>query len=123
MRGWRNVRKGRKYRNEPTVIDGIRFDSKAEARRYRELCLLLKAGEIKDLQCHPKYPLLCGENPICIRNKHGLKRRVFYLADFVYETRTGEVVVEDVKGMDTPISRLKRGIMEAHYNIRVRIVK
>lgn len=126
MRGWRSYRPDRKlnkYRNEPTVINGIKFDSKAEARRYTELCLLLRAGEITHLKCHPKYPLMCSDIAICIRNKHGVKRRVFYSADFEYMTRSGEFVIEDVKGMDTPISRLKRGIMEAQYRIIVKIIK
>ena len=37
----------RKYGNRKTVVDDIKFDSKAEARRYKELKLLEKSGIIK----------------------------------------------------------------------------
>ena len=39
-----------KYHAQPVEIDGVRFDSQKEARRYSELRLLERAGEIKDLQ-------------------------------------------------------------------------
>lgn len=38
-----------KMGNIQTVVDGIKFDSRREARRYAELKLLLRAGIIKDL--------------------------------------------------------------------------
>jgi len=112
-----------KYRNVKTQVDGIIFDSKAEARRYAELDLLQKAGEIKDLKCQPKYPLMCGDRPIRTRNKNGRPHSISYLADFEYRTKIGELVVEDVKGMDTRVSSLKRAILEAQYGIRVRIIR
>jgi hypothetical protein len=111
-----------KYRNVKTVVDGITFDSKAEARRYSELKLLERANEIRDLKLQPRYPLAIGDRPISIRNKHGVKRKVVYIADFQYE-QAGEIFIEDVKGYDTPTSRLKRGIVEAQYGIRVREVR
>lgn len=40
----------RKYHNQPVVVNGIKFDSRREARRYQELQLLLRAGEITQLQ-------------------------------------------------------------------------
>ena len=47
-----------KYAAVPTVVDGYRFDSKAEARRYSELRLLVLAKEITELQVHPRIPLV-----------------------------------------------------------------
>lgn len=47
-----------KYHAKPTTVDGIRFASKAEARRYSELRLLEKAGEIKNLEAHAERPSL-----------------------------------------------------------------
>jgi hypothetical protein len=41
-----------KYHAIPTEIDGIRFDSKAEARRYGELMLLEMGGVIRELELH-----------------------------------------------------------------------
>jgi hypothetical protein len=46
-----------KFLAVPTVVDGKRFASKAEAKRYGELCWLRKARAIRDLECQPKFPL------------------------------------------------------------------
>jgi len=116
----------RKYRNKPVIVDGIKFDSIRESIRYRELKLLESAGEIDQLKLQPRYPLMCGTSHVRIRNKHGQPRNAYYFADFEYRDRKkffNELVVEDVKGMDTPVSRLKRAMIEAHYNIRVRLVR
>lgn len=40
----RPILKGAKYRNQPTVVEGHRFDSKKEARRYQELRYLEQKG-------------------------------------------------------------------------------
>ena len=46
-----------KYRNKKVAIDGIVFDSQAEGKRYQELKLLLKNGDIKDLELQPRFIL------------------------------------------------------------------
>jgi len=49
-----------------------------------------------------------------------------YLADFVYDERVGQDWirrVEDVKGMDTAVSRLKRKWLKGEYGITVQIVR
>ena len=54
-----------KYGNQKVALDGHTFDSRAEARRYQELHLLLAAGEITDLVVHPRFALyapLLGED-------------------------------------------------------------
>lgn len=113
-----------KYRNVKTTVDGVQFDSKAEAKRYRELYLLRIAGEIDNLKLQPRYPLMCGANHIRIRNKHGQPRNSYYYADFEYrDCKSKETIVEDVKGFDTPVSRLKRAIIEAQTGVRVVIVR
>lgn len=92
-----------KYRAKRTEIDGHTFASKAEAKRYGELKLMLRANEIEDLRVHPRYPLKIGAAHICD-----------YVADFSYiDRRTGDVVTEDVKGFKTPVYRLKRKIFQA----------
>lgn len=86
-----------KFNAKKIVIDGITFDSISEGKRYSELKLLEKAGKIKDLKLQPKFPLLLDE-----------KNR-FYIADFQYiEVDTGKEVVEDVKGVKTPVYKLKK---------------
>lgn len=102
-----------KFHATPTVVDGIRFASKAEAKRYGELKLLEKAGEIVDLKLQPKYPLLVGGHKVGS-----------YVADFEYSRveERGKVmhrVVEDVKGLPTPLYRWKKKHFEIQYNWRI----
>lgn len=101
-----------KYRNKKITIDGMTFDSTGEYVRYGELSLLEQAGEIKNLQRQVRIP--------CIIN--GTK--VFtYVADFVYlDTKTNQQTVEDFKGFETDIFKLKKKILEAQ-GISITIVK
>ena len=101
-----------KYGAKAVVIDGIRFASKREARRYAELKLLAKAGEISNLQLQPEY----------VFETRGVV--VFsYFGDFEYYDNTlKRRVVEDVKGVRTPVYRLKKKIIEIEHNIEIREV-
>jgi hypothetical protein len=78
-----------KYRNIRTVLDGISFDSKAEAARYAELKLLERAGAISDLRTHPVFVVVDKDD-------HGGFIR--YEADFQYRDEDKAMIVEDVKG-------------------------
>ena len=78
-----------KYHAVATVVDGIRFASKLEAARYRDLRLLLKAGEITDLELQPRYPIVVNGQSVCT-----------YVADARYRTRDGALVVEDTKSRE-----------------------
>lgn len=80
-----------KYHNRKVTIDGITFDSKKEAYRYKELKLLQKAGEISDLRPQVKYILIPAQyKPDRIGKRGGIKkgkiieRECSYIADFVY---------------------------------------
>jgi hypothetical protein len=90
--------KANKYQAIRTFVDGMAFDSKREARRYRELRILEKAGEIAELKCQVKFPLL----PLQRLDGKLIERAVVYIADFVYIDKEGNKVVEDVK---SPITR------------------
>lgn len=99
----------RKYRNIPTLVDGITFDSKKEAKRYQDLKLLARAQKISDLVLQPEFPIVIGDKPICK-----------YIADFKYFDREKRcTVTEDAKGMRTPVYRLKKRLVEAQYGIRI----
>lgn len=101
--------KRHKYSAEAMVVDGIRFDSKAEARRYGELKLMERAGAIRDLVLQQQYSLAVKGNTIG-----------HYVADFVYiDNDTGKRIVEDVKGVKTPLYRWKKRHMRAQYGIEV----
>jgi len=98
--------KRRKYRNEPTVIDSIRFDSKKEASRYQELVLLQRAGKIQNLSRQVRFSL--DIEGAYIGN---------YFADFCYDDSEGNVIVEDTKGVRTKEYRLKAKLMKALHKI------
>jgi hypothetical protein len=114
-----------KYRNEKVTYDGYKFDSLRECERYKELKLLEAAGEITALKVQPKFPLKCGGKDVKMRSdRYPNGRRVSYFGDFsYYDEKRGEPVVEDVKGADTQVSRLKRAFVEAQYGVEVIIVR
>ncbi len=90
----------------------IKFDSQGEYNRYWELRQLEKAGEIFGLELQPEYP-------ITVRNLVGDSETVGkYIADFTYYDHT-RTIVEDFKGMDTPLSKFKRKLVKAIYGIDV----
>ena len=98
-----------KYRNQPVTVDGYRFDSKAEARRWGELKLLHELGHIHKLTVHPRYTLL---DPFECK---GIKYRgIVYEADFSY-VENGVNVVEDCKGARTAVFNLKEKLFLNRY--------
>ena len=69
-----------KYRNKKTQVDMYVFDSIAESKRYKELALLQRAGEI--------------------------------------------IIVEDVKGKETDVFKLKHKLFEKKYpDLTLKIIK
>lgn len=69
-----------KYRNIKTIVNGIKFDSKAEAERYIVLRTAQNNGEITDLKLQPQFEL----QPKYINNKGKTVRAITYKADFSY---------------------------------------
>ena len=99
-----------KYKNVKT--DG--YSSKKEAKRAAELRLMERAGAIKDLREQVEYVLA----PSVVRK--GRKRPpVRYFADFVY-IENDKLVVEDVKGLKTPVYNLKAHLMKHIWGIDIR---
>lgn len=100
-----------KYRNQRTELDGRTFDSKAEAKRYSELQLLVRCGQIRELQMQVRYELVPG---VRLAGEARAKPAITYVADFVYfDVQAGRLVIEDVKGMATDVYRIKRHLMKA----------
>lgn len=98
-----------KYHAEQEEVDGIIFASKAEATAYQNRLLAVRSGLIADLELQPRYPLVV--NGVEIGE---------YIADFRYRNcTTGAVVVEDVKGVRTPVYLLKRKLVKALYGIDI----
>lgn len=101
----------RKYGNRKTVVNGIKFDSKAEAERYKELKLLEKAKLIEDLILQPEF-LLQDK----FKYNGRTERAVKYIADFKYfDVARGVYVVEDVKGVETEAFKIKRKLFLKRY--------
>lgn len=101
----------RKYGNKKTVVDGIEFDSKIEAIRYKELKLQEKLGMISDLELQPEF--LLQEK---FRAYGKTEREIKYIADFKYFDKCRKrVVVEDVKGVETAVFKLKRKLFLKRY--------
>lgn len=90
-----------KYSAKPTFVDGVRFASKAESRRYSELKNLERAGIISGLTLQPKFPLIVQGAKVCT-----------YIGDFAY-IEDAKYVVEDVKGVQTDVYRIKRKLLLA----------
>ena len=79
--------------------------------------LLQRAGEINGLARQQRFKLIPSQ-----RDKSGrvIERAVDYVADFVYVTTDGEMVVEDTKGFKTKDYIIKRKLMLWIHGIRVR---
>lgn len=96
-----------KYNAKKTEIDGIRFDSKKEARYYQELLLRQRAGEIvfflRQVPFH-------------------LPGNVRHVIDFVEFHTDGTVHIVEVKGYDTPQGKMKRKMVEDVYPVKIELV-
>ena len=100
-----------KYHARKTAVDGITFDSKKEATRYRELKALEHVGKIDRLELQPRFILMDG-----FRYEGKAVRKIEYVADFLYrDLSTYELVVEDVKGVKTDVYKLKKKLFLKHY--------
>lgn len=104
-----------KYRAVKTTVHGITFASCKEATRYLQLKAMEKAGKIQYLTLQPDYALHClGAFGV------GLKEMCVYIADFCYyDCASKKTVIEDVKGMKTPMYRLKKKWCESEWGIRI----
>jgi hypothetical protein len=97
-----------KYNAVKVDFDGMRFDSKAEMRRYGELRYMELAGQISNLEVQPVFKLHAG---------------VKYRADFRYQ-ENGKTVCEDVKGVETPAFRIKwKQAQELYPDVTWRLLK
>lgn len=99
-----------KYRSRKTIVDNITFDSQAEADYYRRLKLLQRSGEIKEFKLQPTYVLQEGYK----RGKRKVQP-ITYKADFLVTHKDGRQEIIDIKGVLTPVYRLKKKMFEYRY--------
>lgn len=93
-----------KFKAKPVIDDGIRFSSKKEHKRYIELKMLQKYGEVVFFLRQTPFHLPAG---------------IKYVCDYLVFWSNGEVTIEDVKGMKTDMYILKKKQVEAIYPINI----
>jgi hypothetical protein len=93
-----------KYKNTKTIVDGIKFDSKLESRAYE----ILRDNQIQ-VKLQPSFELQA-------KYKHGKEsiRAIIYKADFLVTINGIEYII-DIKGMETPVFKLKKKILLYKY--------
>ncbi len=108
-----------KYGNRKIAYDGYVFDSLAERSHYQALRLQELAGLITGLLVHPSYELQAA-----FTDRTGKRHRaITYTADFSYFA-DDRLVVVDVKGMATPVFKVKEKLFRFRYpDIDFRIIK
>lgn len=110
-------RRRNKYGNVRCEVEGIKFDSKKERRRFLELKTMLEAGQITELRLQQHFTLL---EPFKMPDGSTV-HRVEYIADFTYTDSEGRFIVEDVKSEATrrnPVYAIKKKLMaDAGYKI------
>lgn len=99
-----------KYHNRKTKG----FDSAKEWRRNQELETLQRAGEISELNRQVPFVLMPSYTIVDETTRQGFRtvREIRYIADFTYRLKNGKRIIEDVKGMQTQIFKLKRKLLE-----------
>ncbi len=88
-----------KYKNVRKEIDGVVFDSTAEAECFQMLKLLERNGQIKIIELQPKVYLT--------------RARILYKPDFKID-EGGKIVFIDVKGKRTTAFQIKKRLWR-HY--------
>lgn len=129
----------KKYHNKKTYTsDGILHDSKREANRWAELCLLQRAGKISELDRQVRFELIPAQYEEIYTGEFYqrgarkgepklervcLEKSLVYVADFVYKDHeTGQTVVEDTKGQRTKEYIIKRKLMLYLKGIKIKEV-
>ena len=112
MKYW-NIQPKSKYNAKKVEIDGHKFDSIKESRRYEELKILEHAGHIKDLVLQPKFELQTS-----FRKNGKVYRSITYIADFQYfDLAQNKTIIEDVKSKatKTKVYEIKKKLFEKKY--------
>ena len=99
-----------KYNNRKTKG----FDSAKEWRRNQELETLQRAGEISELNRQVPFVLMPSYTIADKKTKSSLRtvREIRYIADFTYRLKDGTRIIEDVKGIQTDVFKIKRKLLE-----------
>lgn len=102
FRPWAQPRS--KYSAKKTVVDGITFDSKKEAKYYCDLKILKQKGEVLMFLRQVPFHLPGG---------------VIYRLDFLVFWADGRVQFVDVKGFKTRDYIIKKKLVESIYDVMI----
>lgn len=104
-----------KFFNKKIETKYGKFDSKREYTIFLKYKRQEELGIIKNLQ---------RQIPFVLIDKSEYGREIKYIADFVYEEiSSGEILVVDVKGLETPVFKLKARLFAERYGREIKIVK
>lgn len=106
-----------KYGARKTVVDGITFDSKAEAKYYEHLKWLKQAKQIKDFSLQPRFEL-----QETFKKHDKTFRKIEYIADFEITHLDGTKEVIDIKGMETKEFSIKRKLYERKFDTPLKVI-
>lgn len=98
-----------KYRNKRVQIDGVKFDSIAEAEYYKELLLLKRCGDIVEIHLQPKCYLTTS--------------RILYKPDFKIKDKFDRIWYVDIKGVSTNVFKIKARLWKHYGDAPLRIIK
>lgn len=101
--------KNSKYKNRKCIVNNIRFPSIKEGKRYIDLYYLQKAGKIFKLKLQEPFKININGKFLCT-----------YKADFCYYNAAGAYIVEDTKGMKTPVYNLKKRLLFLTLGIEIK---
>lgn len=99
-----------KYNNVKCTYKTFKFDSIGERNRFKQLEIMEFAGEITNLKVQVKFSIIVNHVKICS-----------YIADFTYHDNQGNYIVEDFKGVQTAIFKLKKKLMKAVHGIDIKL--
>ena len=110
-----------KYGNHKVVVDGIAFDSKAEAARWQVLTYMQRAGHISELRRQVRYELVKGVKFDGAKRAQPALRLTL---DFAYMER-GVLVLEDTKSPASCTTSfvMRRHLLLAIHGLQVRLTK
>lgn len=104
QRGGKRPKRGHKYNAEPTVVDGIRFPSKLQAKHYGTVRMMLAGKLISGYEMEVTFPINAGPDI-----------KMSYRADWVLYYPDGRKVIVDSKGYETREFKQKWKAMKSQY--------
>ena len=107
-----------KYRAKPCQVGDEKYRSQRERDRHQQLLMMQRAGLVAGLVREQPFILAPG---VRIEGENRARPAFRYFADFVYsDVKTGAVIVEDAKGVQTAMYRAKKHLMATVHRIHVR---